>query len=120
MKPPITIIDAIKDPNIIGDQLSVAQEAALKAVYGLPLEGEQLALAQQMAGAAWQPGAEQREAVFICGRRSGKSDKLAANVAIYEAFFRNHDLSAGAVVGRPHRLHDPPLPPRVRSQDHQA
>jgi hypothetical protein len=95
MKPPITIIDAIRDPNIIGDEMSPAQEAALKAVYGLDLSDEQLALAQQMAGTAWQPGAEQREAVFICGRRSGKSDKLAANVAIYEAFFRDHNLSAG-------------------------
>jgi hypothetical protein len=95
MNPPITIIEAIRDPNIIGDCLSVAQEAALRAVYGLPLEGEQLALAQQMAGAAWRPGVEYREAVFICGRRSGKSDKLAANAAIFEAFFRDHNLSAG-------------------------
>ena len=55
MKPPITIIDAIRDPNIIGDVMSPAQEAALKAVYGLPLEGEQLALAKQMSGASWQP-----------------------------------------------------------------
>ena len=95
MKPPITIIEAIHDPNIIGDTLAPAQEAALKAVYGLPMEGDQLALAKEMAGAAWEPGAEHREAVFICGRRSGKSDKLAANVAIFEAFFRDHNLSPG-------------------------
>jgi hypothetical protein len=38
---------------------------------------------------------EYREAAFVCGRRSGKSDKLAANVAIYESFFRKHRLSAG-------------------------
>ena len=95
MKPPISIIDAIRDPNIIGDVISLAQEAALRAIYGLELKGEQLALAQQMAGAAWQQGEEQSEAVFICGRRSGKSDKLAANVAIYEAFFRDHNLSTG-------------------------
>jgi len=95
MKPPITIIDAVRDPNIIGDTMSPAQEAALKAIYGLELEGEHLALAKEMAGSAWEQGAEQREAVFICGRRSGKSDKLAANVAIYEAFFRDHNLSPG-------------------------
>lgn len=95
MKTPITIIDAVRDPNIIGDVMSPAQEAALRAIYGLELKGEQLALAEQMAGSAWQPGTEQREAVFICGRRSGKSDKLAANVAIYEAFFRDHKLSPG-------------------------
>ncbi len=95
MKAVISIIDAVKDPNIIGDVMSPAQEAALRAIYGLKLGGEQLTLAKQMAGSAWQLGVEQREAVFICGRRSGKSDKLAANVAIYEAFFRDHDLSPG-------------------------
>ncbi len=95
MKPKLSIIDAIRDPNIIGDTLAPAQEAALKAVYGLDMNGDQLALARAMSGGAWEPGPEQREAVFICGRRSGKSDKIAANVAIYEAFFRNHDLSPG-------------------------
>jgi len=95
MKPLINIIEAINDPNIIGDEISPAQEAALRAIYGLPLDEEQSVLAQQMAGGGWQQGEEQREAVFICGRRSGKSDKLASNVAIYEAFFRDHDLSAG-------------------------
>ena len=94
-KPVITIIDAIRDENIIGDTVSPAQEAALKAVYGLRLKGEQLALAEQMSNGAWHQGQEVREAAFICGRRSGKSDKLAANVAIYEAFFRDHNLSPG-------------------------
>ena len=95
MKPAISIIDAVRDPNIIGDVLSSAQEAALRAIYGLKLEGEQLALAEQMAARTLQLGAEMSEAAFVCGRRSGKSDKLAANVAIYEAFFRDHNLSAG-------------------------
>jgi len=75
--------------------MSTAQEAALRAVYGLPLNGKQLAAAKQCCGSAWQPGVENREAAFICGRRSGKSDKIASNVAIYEAFFRDHNLSAG-------------------------
>ena len=94
-KPLITVIDAIRDENIIGDTLSVAQEAALMAVYGLPLKGEHLRLADKMSNGAWRQGVETREAAFICGRRSGKSDKLAANVAIYEAFFRDHNLSPG-------------------------
>ena len=95
MNPPLDIIQAIRDPNILGDELSPAQEAALRALYGLPLEGELLDIAQQCIGRSWQPGQEYREAAFICGRRSGKSDKLAANVAIYEAFFRDHKLSPG-------------------------
>ena len=95
MNPPIDIIQAIRDPNILGDTISPAQEAALRCLYGLPLEGELLELAEQHLGGAWVPGTEYREAAFICGRRSGKSDKLAANVAIYEAFFRDHNLSPG-------------------------
>jgi hypothetical protein len=94
-KPAIDILQAVSDPNILGDTLSVAQQAALCAMYGLPLEGEHLEIARRCAGKAWEPGSEQREAAFICGRRSGKSDKLAANIAIYEAFFRNHRLSPG-------------------------
>ena len=95
MKPPMDIIQAIKDPNIIGDVINPTKEAALRVLYGLPLSGDQLELARQCIGGAWVPETEYREAAFICGRRSGKSDKLAANVAIYEAFFRDHDLSPG-------------------------
>lgn len=94
-RPRLNIVEAIRDPNILGDVLSPAQEAALRALYGLPLPADQLALAQQCAGGAWQPGVEYREAAFVCGRRSGKSDKLAANVALYEAFFRDHRFSPG-------------------------
>ena len=89
------ITEAIRDPNIIGDRISPTQEAALRVLYGLPLEGGLLKLAKQCAGKSWTPGKEYGEAAFICGRRSGKSDKLAANVAIYEAFFRDHKLSPG-------------------------
>lgn len=94
-RPRLTIIEAIRDPNILGDRLSDTQEAALCALYGLPLSDAQHELAGQCVGGAWRPGVEYREAAFICGRRSGKSDKLAANVALYEAFFRDHNLSAG-------------------------
>jgi hypothetical protein len=94
-RPKLTIIEAIRDPNILGDRLSDAQEAALCALYGLPLSEAQQEVARECVGAAWRQGVEYREAAFICGRRSGKSDKLAANVALYEAFFRDHHLSAG-------------------------
>jgi Terminase large subunit, T4likevirus-type, N-terminal len=94
-KPAINIIAAITDPNILGDVISPAQEAALRAMYGLPMSAEHLELASQCAGKAWQAGIEYREAAIICGRRSGKSDKVAANIAIYEALFRQHHLSPG-------------------------
>ena len=52
--PRLSIIEAIRDPNILGDQLSAAQEAALCALYGLPLTDAQRALAGQCAGGAWR------------------------------------------------------------------
>lgn len=93
--PPMDIITAIRDPNMLGDELSVSQEVALRALYGLDVADSELELARECLGPSWKPGQEYREAAYICGRRSGKSDKLAANVAIFEAFFRSHRLSAG-------------------------
>ncbi len=92
--PPIDIITAIRDPNILGDALSPAQEAGLRTLYGLPVAGDQAALVARCTGRVAETR-EYREAAFICGRRSGKSDKLAANISIYESFFRQHRLSAG-------------------------
>ena len=89
------IIQAIRDPNIIGDAVSAAQEAALRTLYGLPIPKNQESLVRRCTGHPPRKPSEYREAAFICGRRSGKSDKIAANVALYEAFFRRHRLSAG-------------------------
>jgi hypothetical protein len=91
----IDIIGAIRDPNIIGDVLSPAQEAALRTLYGLEIPKDQEQLVRRCTGHPPRKPCEHREAAFICGRRSGKSDKVAANVALYEAFFRQHKLSPG-------------------------
>ena len=91
----IDVIQAIRDPNILGDVLSPAQEAALRTLYGLPIPKEQESLVRRCIGHPPRKPMEYREAAFICGRRSGKSDKIAANVAVYEAFFRKHKLSTG-------------------------
>ena len=96
----ITIIDAIRDPQLIGDEISEAQEMCLRVLYGLPLEPEQVDLFNELAGrppgTSYEPQ-DYREAAFIIGRRGGKSDKLAANTAIYEGCFRDHSpyLSPG-------------------------
>jgi hypothetical protein len=55
---------------------------------------EQLAIFERATGRKYQQR-EYREIMGICGRRSGKSDKIAGNVAIYEACFRRHKLSRG-------------------------
>ena len=93
----VTIIDALRDPRLISDVVSPAQETALRALYALPLGDEQLAIFQRATNReAYEPH-EYREATYICGRRSGKSSRLAANIAVYEAVFRRHEVARGEV-----------------------
>jgi hypothetical protein len=82
--------------GIIGDKsLSCAQKIGLKAVYGLPLTKEELAIFKQTTGLSRYVPREWSEVTFILARRSGKSDKLASNIALYEACAREHRLSIG-------------------------
>jgi len=92
----VNIINFVEDPKLIGDKsLSPAQKMSLKAVYGLSLSDEEMALFRQTTGLVDYPGTEFSEATFILGRRAGKSDKLASNIALYEACAREHKLSVG-------------------------
>jgi hypothetical protein len=92
----MNIIEFISDPELVNDQsLSTAQRMSLKAVYGLELTPEEMIVYQQTTGLSQYAFKEWPEITFILGRRSGKSDKLASNIAIYEAVARNHRLSVG-------------------------
>jgi hypothetical protein len=93
------IIEFIEDSSLIGDtSLSVPQKVSLKAVYGLEMNQKERAVFRKITGRKqYRAGNEVPEATFILGRRSGKSDKLASNIALYEACSRKHDLSVGQV-----------------------
>jgi len=92
----MNIIQFIEDPNLINDQsLSPAQKMSLKAVYGLPLNNAERKLFRETTGLTRYIPKEWEEASFILGRRSGKSDKIASNIALYEACAREHKLSKG-------------------------
>jgi len=95
----MNIIEFIENPNLINDQsLSPAQKMALKAVYGLELTPEELKIFRQTTGLKrYISGKEWNEATFILGRRSGKTDKIASNIALYEACAREHRLSVGQI-----------------------
>lgn len=95
----MNIIKFIEDENLINDQsLSVAQRMALKAVYGLELTIEELNIFRKTTGLRQSIlGKEWSEATFILGRRSGKSDQLASNIALYEACMRDHKFSVGQI-----------------------
>lgn len=94
----MNIIQFIEDRNLINDQsLSPAQKMSLKSVYGLPLDKEELKLFRKTTGFRKYVPREWEEASFILGRRSGKSDKIASNIALYEACSREHKLSKGEI-----------------------
>jgi len=91
------IIKFIEDPELLNDKsLSLPQKVSLKAVYGLELDEAEKAIFREITGLKrYTPGKERSEASFILGRRSGKSDKIASNIALYEACSRKHKLSVG-------------------------
>ncbi len=93
----MNIIEFIESPKMLNDKsLSMAQTTALKAVYGLPLTGDEFKLFVKITGLkTYALGHEWEEASFILGRRSGKSDKIASSIALYEACCRKHKLSVG-------------------------
>jgi hypothetical protein len=92
---PLNIIEFITHPELLNDQtLSVAQKAFLKAIYGLTLNAEEREIYQQATGRSEYASVEQNEATLIAGRRSGKTSKIGATIAMFEAF-RDHHLSRG-------------------------
>ena len=95
MKP--TIIEFVRDPQLLGLSLSPAQEALLRAIYGLPLEGEQLELFNLCTGRNKAPTGSFAEVTVIAGARSGKDSRIAAPIVLYEALFGEHErrLSKG-------------------------
>lgn len=93
----MNIIEFIESPEMLNDKtLSLAQRTALKAVYGLPLTYNELEMFKKITGLTrYRAGTEWDEASFILGRRSGKSDKIASSIALFEACCRKHKLSVG-------------------------
>jgi len=91
----LTIIDFVSHPQLLAlNSLSIAQRTCLKATYGLPLDETELEIYRRANGRETYDEREQTEATFIAGRRSGKSSRIAAPIACYEAC-RNHKLSRG-------------------------
>jgi len=92
--PPVTILDALDDPNLLGAAFPDAEtwrawRAFLAAVFGLRMTEEHTALYRQHTGRQTSPTEQAREAWVIAGRRAGKS-RIAALLAVFVACFRNY------------------------------
>ncbi|MHC1769014.1 MAG: hypothetical protein AB9869_32810 [Verrucomicrobiia bacterium] len=101
----MNILQAIRDANLfrpfLGDDLSswAPWEVALRALYGLPVQSDkshQLAEICTGRSASELPSEGFSTALFLVGRRSGKS-KISAVIGAYEALFGGHErrLSKG-------------------------
>lgn len=89
----MNIIQAIKDRNLFG---SLFKDPAswhpwtvyLSALFGLPVDTEDMNLIRRCSGLTSPPVERVRESYVICGRRSGKSF-ISAIIAVYLAAFRD-------------------------------
>jgi hypothetical protein len=91
-KPPITIIDAISDPDIFGAWFKDARTwaawfAFLKVMFGLRLDDAELAIFRECTGRSAPSPAGYLEATLVIGRRGGKSLILALIAAFLAAFY---------------------------------
>jgi hypothetical protein len=91
----LNIIDFIRNPLILNDQtMSPSQSAFLKSAYGIPLNEDELEIYRRGTGREEYAFVEQRELTLMGGRRGGKTGKLGARIATFEAF-RDHGIPRG-------------------------
>jgi hypothetical protein len=90
----ISILTALNDPNLLGGPGSLNGSSwqpwhvALKALFALPLDQNELELYQQCTGRQKPPIQPFKEAAFICGRRAGKTRTMAL-LAVFLATLRD-------------------------------
>jgi hypothetical protein len=90
----MTILEAMDDPALFGPFFNgdtwKPWRAFLAAVFGLPMDDEQLALYRQFTGRQDPPAGPVKEAALVIGRRGGKS-RIMALIAVYLAMFGNYE-----------------------------
>jgi hypothetical protein len=89
----VDILEAIADPALFKPWFRTSSwdtwTAFLCALFGLPMNAEQLELYKQCTGRTVAPTSPAREGWLVCGRRAGKSFVLALT-AVYLATFRDY------------------------------
>jgi len=95
----ITLLDALEDRALFGRAFAGPSwrpwNVFLRAVFALPLEGEDLDLYRRCTGRETPPTRPAEEAFALCGRRSGKSLVSGAIVAYLAAFKKPTGLAPG-------------------------
>src|SRR5688500_968352 len=95
----MNIIDAIKDPNLFRPFLADGHDrlkswagwlTSLRCLYGLPVAKKRRPFIEQCTGRTKLPAKGFDLALFLTGRRSGKS-RIAAVIGAYEAILAGHE-----------------------------
>lgn len=89
--PPVDIITACRDPAIFGRWFAdprtwAAWFVVMKALFGIALDAEELAIFQKHTGRTTPAPAGYSDATLVIGRRGGKSLILAVVAAYFAAF----------------------------------
>jgi len=84
-----TVLDVMDRVGGFGDRSWSAWRTILAAIFGLPLDAEQLAVFRELTGRQSSQLEPVREAWIVAGRRAGKS-RIAALVAVFLAVFRDY------------------------------
>src|SRR5262245_30806752 len=90
-----SIIEFVKDPALLGLDISPAQETLLRTIYGLPLNDEQREIYRQCTGRDLYNEDGFAEATVIAGARAGKDSRIAAPIVSYEAVYGAHEKHLG-------------------------
>src|SRR5262245_45027573 len=90
MKDKPSIIEFVRDRQLLGLSLSEPQEVLLRSIYGIPLTPTQAEIYCQCTGRQYNPGISFQEATILAGARAGKDSRVACPIASYEACFGDH------------------------------
>ena len=86
----ITFAEACRDPELFGDWFKGDSWAVWriidKALFGEPLDADELAIFTEITGRTEAPTEPSTEAWLVCGRRSGKDVKASALIAWLATF----------------------------------
>jgi hypothetical protein len=92
-RPPITILEAMVDPNLFGPWFArlswTAWRPCLAGIFGLRMSEAMLEIFQRHTLRQTPPDTPAREAWLVVGRRGGKS-RIAALVAVFLACLREY------------------------------
>lgn len=90
----IDIIQACADPKLFGPWFKNRESWAawfvfLRALFGLPMDAQELSIFHQLTGRTKPPAGQAPEAWLVIGRRGGKSF-IVALIAVFLACFRDY------------------------------